>query len=246
MICNTEDAPAALRHFRCTDASRSYSSLHVDKWELKSFSPFFGISDWNPKTFYASDCYDAVQTCGMEVDFVNSLCAWFGVSPVDPRGGEDFITDAWMRVCAECPLMSHLVPQSIMDRVDASGMIRFLWMGDFHWGYNELLRCSRALASAFGYTSVESRLVIRNEYDDQSYSDHEVEVCFLMKDSDRKGFGGKEISEEGEFDPFHAMVTRAYTLREDKSSSGYGSWSYDIGSDTITRENLAVGMDVGR
>jgi hypothetical protein len=67
-----------------------------------------------------------------------------------------------------------------------------------------------------------------------------------MKDSDRKGFGGKEISEEGEFDPFHAMVTRAYTLREDKSSSGYGSWSYDIGSDTITRENLAVGMDVGR
>ena len=42
------------------------------------------------------------------------------------------------------------------------------------------------------------------------------------------------------------MVTRAYTLREDKSSSGYGSWSYDIGSDTITRENLAVGMDVGR
>jgi hypothetical protein len=244
MICRIEDAPPCLRHFICSDLQDWY--LRSDKRELKSFSPFFGSSKWNTKTFYASDCYDVVQSRGMDIDFVNSLCAWFGVSPVDARGGEDFITDAWMRVCAECPLMSHLVPQSIKDRDDAGGMIRFLWMSDILWGQHELLLCVRALAASFGYTSVESRVVVRNEYDDQSYSERDVEVCFLMKESDKRGFGGKEIFEDGECDPFHVMVARACTLRDANSMSSYGSWRYDIGSDTIMGDNLAVGMDVGR
>lgn len=246
MIGHPDDAPQSIRHFRCTDGSRSYSTLHGDKWELKSHSPFFGSSEWRINTFSTSECYDVVQARGMDIGFVNSLCAWFNVMGVDPRGGDDFITDAWMRVCAECPLMSHLVPESIKERSDAGGMIRFLWMGDFKWGYDELLLCARAVASTLGYTSVESRVVIRNEYDDQSYSDREVEVCYLMRETDRTGFGGKVVSEEGEFDPFHVMVTRAYALCNDSPMSSYGSWVYDIGGDIITRENLAVGMDVGR
>lgn len=244
MIYPTENAHAPIRHFLCTDLRGSH--LRGEKRELKSFSPFFGSNEWNPKTFYTSECYNVVQSRGMDIDFVNSLCAWFGVSPVDARGGEDFITDAWMRVCAECPLMSHLVPQSIAGRDDAGGMIRFLWMSGILWGQHDLLLCVRALAASFGYTSVESRIVVRNEYDDQSYSERDVEVCFLMTESDRRGFGGKEIYTDHDGDPFFALVERAYALRDANSMPSYGSWRYDIGSDTLMGDNLAVGMDVGR
>lgn len=234
--------------------------------KLSTHSPFLGVdqdSHGYRKGFLFTEMWRLANQRGMDAMAVRGMCSVMGV-PCPPERGEsddpywdaETVRAGWIAMCREVHLMHHLAPPAIAADPEVSNMVRLLYVGDATWSWDDVAKCCRAvLHGCGGYSRLETRIVIRNEYDDQSYSDQEVLRHFLMKPTDRVGFGGDEIDLDG-WDKSHAPMTSFACHVNDSYSKllqskglehGYNnSFIYDIRTEEFTSHDLASGVSVGR
>lgn len=221
------------------DGGYSHDSLSIH-------SPFFGNT---PKKWryedddVRTDVWRKANDIGCDPAAVAKMCGFLSVD--GPNAQED-IVDSWVRMCKELPLMLHLVPQEIASDKRIEDVRRLLFVGDVKWSVADVVRCVRAVLVADGFDRIESRRVIRSEYDDQSYSDHERTIHFLMREVERVGFGGIEIGtgREEEDDPYHTLL--CYAQRKCAAGAQDESFIYYLASDICHSRDLASGINLGR
>lgn len=219
-----------------------------DKNSLSTHSPFFGTTPtkWKPKRGdVRTDLWRKANDIGCDHPAVNAICSFLSI---DGKGDKEDIVDVWVRICKELPLMLHLVPEEIAPDQRIEDVRRLLFMGDVKWSHEDVVRCVRAVLIADGFDRIESRTVISNEYDDQSYSDHERTAYFLMREVERVGFSGIQIgTAHEEDDPYLALMFHVQNKSGMRDSDYEGnSFLYYLISDICHPRDLASGINLGR
>jgi hypothetical protein len=214
---------------------------------LSSSSPFVGrYTQWNgEQKMEQTLIYRWMDESGCELHVAGSMCQHLKL-PVS-----DDITDMWVRMVTSCPLMAHIIPARLHSDERIQNLVRMLHVGGVKWNRADMLAVVRTVLIGMDYDRIEARLVIRNEYDDQSYSDRATLIPFLLRSSQKTGMGGYSIEEGDGYETecigelfYH--VSKMLHSSKSFSTSGLHSFVYDIAADTAEFRDIAVGMSVGR
>jgi len=224
-----------------------------DGYGVCTHSPFVGRSPGrgdNVEMEYGR-LYQQMQDSGGSVGCLSTICKFLSIeSPSE--GDRDSIVDAWIRICATMPLMIHLMPNELAKDEKVAHLVRMFQMSNPQWDISDVVLCTRAAMLGVGYDRIETRQLLRNEYDDQSHSDVMRSVHFLMRKDERSGFGGTELENDYAFgdDAFFTVVSHAQMMMR-KNTSNVNTWYmssyvYHIATDLCEERDLAAGINLGR
>jgi hypothetical protein len=128
-----------------------------------------------------------------------------------------------------------------------------LHVGGIQWETDDVLATTRTALIGLDYERMEVRSVVRNEYDDNNYNQVESLSPFLMKNGERMGFGGHEVtsqesiyrSDESLWTLFNRGTTLFSSIKS-LSEKNLSSFVYSIRHDRVYVRDIAVGMSIGR